>query len=1271
MYNDFYINSFDKTKYINCLQNINALNALCQNYLLEYSNNVNIEMLFFKESLDHYVCKEILTNQNFIKSIEFKNYVKYIYQVIARKKYVVNVVNQFNLLMEFNTNILFQTLNDNLLISLFGKEVITLRDNNQKYINYLFDKLSKHNMLTQNELTILADYLYNKKEFKNNEHDTFIKYITQNIDKMQINNVISNTILCCLLKEKEINNYRLYTSNNEQIPNQFNNSYAYFKNNNINTLDSFIDFIKKGFYYISKAQTITLNNDSFALYAQELNNYSKIESEDNEICLINKELSLNNTLQFIKKYFGNNEQRCGKINEELFMIKIKRILASLSQGLIENAYLDVIDVQKKIQNGILKLDINSSINKLFDYSGNIKYNELFEHVASFESIGRCLARYMIEHANINDLKAIISNGVCSSNNVLNLVSNLIENLKYYLNLLKKYHELKNSNQNIISLAKNNNLENYYFKLICNEIIKTEEVFKIALSRNFLIDNGLIQNAHMLYDELINEEIQDINKLNQDELFQICSALNKYENLLGISETIQKNANISVKEIISKKEVNEKKAKLKNTLKKHKKIFILAVIILVAVIGIYSYISYASTIRLKNAKMFPNFNKYIEQYVIYTKEDNVEFKCSSFKFNNCNQKVSLQEDLTEHEITNKDNKVYHFRIFKIGQDEASVKIENINGVPTTWTNEAYITVELDNPEYIYTEYSFDGGKTWSDENSIKVIKNTSLDILVKDYFGFNTMMKHLEINKIDDELPSVKITSNKLSDNRIKLEAIASDNISGISSYRWNNNNTNSTITVSSNAKYEVTVYDKAGNASSASITINEQEKEYKASFDNNGKISELSCKTFASSCSVTSPKINGESNTLFGWSKNKDSNTIDVKSGDKITLTKDEKYYLVKNTLLNANFIIQDTSAVGSKNINRTCYFNDKNNSCQITVPSINANKGYEVIGWSQAKNSEKVNVKSGQVMTIDKDVTYYLVTRKSSPLSINFVVQDSNLTTSSKKITCYLYNGDNDCDITMPKLSTSNNKVKIVGWNTNRYAVSSNVSGTIKVNKNTTFYSISSKEATTKTAGNTSITTQLIRVKKYGNSYLEVENGIDENRNTKLVNHLDMLYKDFPQLFYFSGNITFLSESSYLKIDTSDSAGLTSSYFKGSNRSSNIALRWDYTDYFLFALTHELYHAYDNTYGGLFGTDISKASDVNNLFNTYSKMSKSSRPLRDYSYTISEEFIADGFAFYYYSLKSYSTSGYGRAITSDISNVLKKYLDQGLNYYKNNGTIK
>lgn len=85
------------------------------------------------------------------------------------------------------------------------------------------------------------------------------------------------------------------------------------------------------------------------------------------------------------------------------------------------------------------------------------------------------------------------------------------------------------------------------------------------------------------------------------------------------------------------------------------------------------------------------------------------------------------------------------------------------------------------------YSWDGGLTWSNMDSQRIVENQTLDIRVKDNAG-NITRREVEITKIDREAPTdVSLRQIDVSSSSLKVEARATQNGLGIRGYQFSIN----------------------------------------------------------------------------------------------------------------------------------------------------------------------------------------------------------------------------------------------------------------------------------------------------------------------------------------------------------------------------------------------------------------------------------------------------------------------------------------------------
>lgn len=176
MFVEKYVTDFSESAYKYYLADKNKLIQLANAYIDQYSNPTYDCTIAFKESLDHYIVKQYLSNPSFIETIEFNNYVQYLNYIFSKR------IGIRNYQLEFNTNIVFQNEKlKNYILSLYDNNtketLLSVIKKNVDFINSIYEKMSNGQALTQFEIDMLSDYLYTKRDLDNPCYLMFIDYI--------------------------------------------------------------------------------------------------------------------------------------------------------------------------------------------------------------------------------------------------------------------------------------------------------------------------------------------------------------------------------------------------------------------------------------------------------------------------------------------------------------------------------------------------------------------------------------------------------------------------------------------------------------------------------------------------------------------------------------------------------------------------------------------------------------------------------------------------------------------------------------------------------------------------------------------------------------------------------------------------------------------------------------------------------------------------------------------------------------------------------------
>ncbi len=243
MYNTTYINDFPEQLYQAYLNNPKELTEVERNYLLQYKKGSNAVALAFKESLDHYVLMKLATDNNYINSKEFYNYINYIMHVFEQKKFVVND-KTFNL--ELNTNIVFrdEKLRNKIFQRFYPEKLATSLNsyikNNESILNNIIQRIEKRKKISQKEIDFLSDYIYSSRNFTDDKATKLVEYIFNEIDEssgiktsVEILGAVTSYFTQCYTKDDKVKNSRTFIADFDNRSNDLahssgNRKYCYF-----------------------------------------------------------------------------------------------------------------------------------------------------------------------------------------------------------------------------------------------------------------------------------------------------------------------------------------------------------------------------------------------------------------------------------------------------------------------------------------------------------------------------------------------------------------------------------------------------------------------------------------------------------------------------------------------------------------------------------------------------------------------------------------------------------------------------------------------------------------------------------------------------------------------------------------------------------------------------------------------------------------------------------------------------------------------------------
>ena len=637
--------------------------------------------------------------------------------------------------------------------------------------------------------------------------------------------------------------------------------------------------------------------------------------------------------------------------------------------------------------------------------------------------------------------------------------------------------------------------------------------------------------------------------------------------------------------------------------------------------------------------------------------------------NSNQTTNSNQTINSNENINPNQNI-NFNQSSNSIKNKELKITSIDGNPKEWTNkDVKIKVNASAKEGI-DSYSFDGGITWQKENYQIISENKTLKIMVKDKAGQTTQSEEVKITKIDKEKPQVQLVKSSATNKEVTLTVSITDNLSGGEQISFNDGSylKSKTYKARKEGTYSVKVKDKAGNVSDKStISIQksdfaesrgETKKTFTLTFDANGATisqNSVSCTTTGNSCQVTLPTITKNGAAIEGWGTSADSKTVQYKSGERVTISKNQKLYAITYKIFTATFNANGASSIGSKSSSCTAY--NKNLSCNVTMPTITRSGG-SVIGWNRTSSATKPTMKVGETLTLNANVIYYAITYKTLTATFSNA-SDTATKFSYSSDSCTIYNTTKSCSIQFPYV-TRNGKT-IMGFSTVKgdsnppYTPTS----TTGISKNTTFYVRTGTVRGSGITRNPYGTKNLTGIKNAPNKTIVIE--YDKSCSSSVdsfVTALKNIYAKTPYIFRIH-KVFLLNDSNY-KATNSDSPN-SSGVQHGIPQAQAIDIKCSdlssYNDRESI-LVHELAHAMDGYYQIQNSSKKLMNSDFASLYNAY----KNKSTFGDYSKTNQTEFFAEIYRYYYYTYLSSNNSYYK---LSSYPKDVKKKLEQYINIAK------
>lgn len=213
----------------------------------------------------------------------------------------------------------------------------------------------------------------------------------------------------------------------------------------------------------------------------------------------------------------------------------------------------------------------------------------------------------------------------------------------------------------------------------------------------------------------------------------------------------------------------------------------------------------------------------------------------------------------------------------------------------------------------------------------------------------------------------------------------------------------------------------------------------------------LSCTVYnlENDCVITLPNIDCNKNKVRGWSDNKDKNDLLYTSNQEITINENKTLYEVTAKELKVNLLGNDKVKINTL----SCTLEPNNDTCKVTLPLIKK-EGYQIIGWSNVNNTTNALYKEKEEINVKENITLYPVTKKD----VVYKFYNNGAKVSAGEVKCTLYNNDQSCTLTLPKIER--NGWEILGFGENKNSTKVYVPGMeIKTNASKNLYAITRKE--------------------------------------------------------------------------------------------------------------------------------------------------------------------------------------------------------------------
>lgn len=161
---------------------------------------------------------------------------------------------------------------------------------------------------------------------------------------------------------------------------------------------------------------------------------------------------------------------------------------------------------------------------------------------------------------------------------------------------------------------------------------------------------------------------------------------------------------------------------------------------------------------------------------------------------------------------------------------------------------------------------------------------------------------------------------------------------------------------------------------------------------------------------------NKDGYTFVGWNTDPKANF----ALETVNITEDTTLYAIFKKVISARFEIynkQGNIPAVAEYDKAECEVYNNETECEVIAPKISPRVRYEALGWSREKD-DTAEIQGGDKLLVSNNEVIYSVTRNLIPNTATFIILKDGEPSKEVK-TCYLYNGDTECSISINEIKS------------------------------------------------------------------------------------------------------------------------------------------------------------------------------------------------------------------------------------------------------------